>query len=161
MEKTEYGHGIDPKHARAQGADAREQTDDESNDVRILPQDCPYSPGELADAWLAGYKAPKEGVEQVDTSTANNDDVRREPAKQVRKAGSAKRSSKRKGKGPTVAEQPMKATTDVTGNAETSLPTTRGPDKPEDSATENVTTKLGDPRADEGDRTAIDKNDLM
>lgn len=156
---TEYGHGIDPKHARRQGAEARKLTEDESTNDRFLPQDCPYGPGELADAWLAGYGAPEEAVDQVDTSEANTDVVRREPAKQVRKGGKA-RGSRRKG-GAKVVDQPTKATTSTTGNAETSLPTTRGPAQPEQAATENVTEKLGDPRGGTGDRTAIDPEKLM
>lgn len=158
-DKTELGHGIDPKHARKQGSEARKLTEDEGTNARLLPQDCPYPPGELADAWLAGYGAPEEAVEQVDTSEANAADVRREPAKQVRKGGKARRSSKKGGA--KAVDQPMKATTGVTGNAETSLPITRGPAQPEQSAVPNVTEKLGDPRGGEGDRTQIDADKLM
>lgn len=156
----EYGHGINPSHARRQGAEARKLTEDESTNDRFLPQDCPYGPGELADAWLAGYGAPEEAVEQVDTSEPTTDDVRREPAKQVRKGGKARRGSKRKG-GAKLVDQPVKASTNTTGNAETSLPTTRAPAKPDESATTNVETTLGDPRGTKGDRTSIDPDKLM
>lgn len=159
---TEYGHGIDPKHARQQGAEARKLTEDENTNERFLPQDCPYGPGELADAWLAGYGSPDEEVEQVDTSTGTTDDVRREQAKQVRKGGKAKRSGGGKRGSPAkVVDQPVKASTRTTGNAETSLPTTRGPANPEQADTVNVETKLGDPAGGTGDRTQIDPEKLM
>lgn len=168
MKDTEHGHGIEVSHAREQGKMAAEINDDDTNNS-VLPHDCPYGPGELRDAWMAGAGFPQEEVRQVDTSTANTDDVRREPAETVRKApasrsrGGKGRGGKGRGKsaGDKTAGDKTAVTTDTTGNAETSLVTKTASAKPEEASTTNVETKLGDPRGTEGDRTTVDAEKLM
>lgn len=158
---TEHGHGIDAGHARDQGAMAAEINDDDTNNS-VLPHDCPYGPGELRDAWMAGAGFAKEEVRQVDTSEATTADVRREPAKTVREAPKGRSRSKRgKGRGGSKSAAKTAVTTTTTGNAETSLVTKTAAAKPEESATTNVETKLGDPRGTEGDRTTLDPEKLM
>lgn len=156
----------DLEHVTAQGEAAREINDDDTNNS-VLPHDCPYGPGEKRDAWMRGAGFPVEETRQVDTSTANTDDVRREPAETVREApksrsrggkgrGGSKRSGSRKPAGDKTA-----VTTDVTGNAETALVTKTGTAKPEEASTTNIETKLGDPKGTEGDRTTVDAEKLM
>lgn len=159
----EYGHGIATKHARAQGVQARQLTDDDSNNERFFPQDNPYGPGELADAWSAGFGSGKEEVEQVDTSEPTTDDVRREPAKQVRKgSGGARRGrgNDKPSKGKS-RKTPTKASTTTTGTAETALETHRTVAEPSEAGQPNLDSTLGDPRGTDGDRTQIDPDKLM
>jgi hypothetical protein len=164
--------GIDLGAIREQGRQARELTDDEHDHNVFTPQDCPYGPGELADAWMEGFDAPKEEVRQADLSRGTTEEVRTESADVVRDgAATGKRASevaadslsaeeRKKAKDDNdrriaATKVPSAVTSGPTGNAETSLKTTRAPAAPEESATDNIETTLGDPRATEGDRTQL------
>lgn len=148
------------KHIRQQGRDAKKHNDDNTGkDGKIIDtglntlseHDCPYGPGDLRDAWIAGFGGQEEPIEQADTSTATTEDVRpkgntetvREPAKPKRGSKAAKDA-----KGPGDA---TKVVTDVTGNGETSLVTKVVPVDPlKSDQVPTPETVLGDPAASQG-----------
>lgn len=170
--------GVNLGAIREQGKQARELTDDMHNSNIFTPQDCPYGPGELADAWLEGFGAPKEEVRQADMSQPTTEEVRTERAETVRdgaatgrvasdvQADSQTPEERRKAKEANdrriaATKQPSAATTGPTGNAETSLKTTRAPAAPDQSSEANIETTLGDPGDTSGDRTQLGGEDLM
>ncbi len=141
------------KHVRQQGRDAKKRNDDNTDAkgnvidtgiTMLSAHDCPYGPGELRDAWMAGFGGQQEAVEQVDTSPASSEDVRTDvTAEQVREGAKPKKGKK-------AADQ-TKVVTDVTGTGETSLQTRVVPANPEASdqvpAPETI---IGDPAASQG-----------
>ena len=150
---------FDPKHARQQGADALKMTKDADNPQVFTALDCPYGPGDARDAWLAGFGGAKEEVRQVDTSTATTDDVRREPAKVVRKAAKAS-GSKRGGRGGKKGQPKTSVETRTTGTGETAVETHVATDANASAGT-GIDATVGDPRGTEGDKTTISKQDVM
>lgn len=148
------------QHVRAQGREARKLNDDDSSTM-ILPQDCPYGPGENRDAWLEAYHAPKEEVLQADTSKPTTQDVRRDaPPETVRKGAKPRRSGGKprrsggKGKRGKPAPPATKVSTETTGTGETALKTKAGDADPTQLDRPSLTNVVGDPAAAEGDRTA-------
>lgn len=141
-----------------QGKEARKLHDDDSSPLTILPQDCPYGPGDLRDAWMKGYGASKEEVLQADTSEPTTQDVRTDARPKTVREGAIPRRSGGRGKKADAGPAATKVSTETTGNAETSLVTKSGEAQPEQSSSPggSVTTTVGDPRATEGDRTAPD-----
>lgn len=144
------------KHVRQQGRDAKKNNDDNAGNAAatiVSAHDCPYGPGEMRDAWLAGFGGQEEAVEQVDTSTATTDDVR-----PTGNTDTVKEGAKPKGTKAAKAKQAKEAvtvTTDVTGTGETALKTKVEPTNPELSdRVPTPSTVLGDPTSSQGPNDA-------
>jgi hypothetical protein len=147
------------KQVRQQGRDAKTLNEGEGAEAGALSaHSCPYGPGEMRDAWLAGFGGQGETVEQVDTSTQSSDDIRTETPKTV-KEGAKPRGSKN------AKDQAAKAATTVstqtTGTGETALKTVVVPTNPELSdQVPTPETVVGDPAASTNP-VAVKPADLM
>lgn len=114
------------KEATAQGREAKK--------LELTEFDCPYGPGENRDAWMSGFGAKKEAVED-----STEDAVRAASAS----APDAAAKTVRKG----AKDAETKAVTKPTGNAETAIVTATESAKPEDSESINAEAVIGDPAA--------------